>query len=989
MRTNDNQFFIFKIILFMLKIVFIQFFIVVATIAGFAAPVQSIENNLFRISIPVDFNKSPRFFVLHKAGNITRTIIPKLHIAYAKENPNLVASSADGHGGVIGWKNATGKIENNIYTLGGADVVASNVVLKSNQLVFTFQPGELGEATLVVALPLGNTSPSFVMGIQAAKEGWFSLGFTGLTAMAPQKLDFLYQPLTWSWKRFPSETCITEEAYATTAATFINTDGYTEGVAAAPEMIPYRYAHSLQWNNAGNKDDKFWDIFSADESIGKSLFGFSVRNDIGLAQPTVFAPLLGGDKSYLQAKQHYQFTCKYLLVPGSWTSGTEFLLQNIFHYKNERQNAMVSLNQTFDNMLNYAMNDLYSGWVADLKGSDYRFDAPNTVKNVSALHALGLAMVTGNETIYKLRALPMIAYVMSREKFLFSIEDKPHQTQSPSHLLKGPCVDIGELSGLAQMTEGKTPAFKAELNRLFGKSRMLNMNTETGGGSWQDYLARYQISQDKDDLAKAKEGAAEYLKQVYDHYSQTFHDAPGLKDKGAFFTTDFGYRIYDLFQLFEQTGIQRYLDAAVVGAKQLLLWNRSNPVVPDSIITVNRGGEVAGIFPGRRTSNLEGSGFTAMEVTSRLPEQKVPAWQTSLNGLVPEGAGTYTFGPVMLAEHAPWLLRLAKLSGDKILKDAAYNAVIGRYANFPGYYFTSLETNVYQQENYPMKPYFDVKYNAIFYNHIWPHLAMLMDFLVSDFYLRTAGKIDFPSVYAPGYAFLTSKVYGHKKGVFLGNKDVRLWMPSGAIQSSTVALNHLFGTSEKDLLLALANTSPKAVQETIRLNPSVIPWHTGQAYRVNVYHSNGKQTAAIFKEGMLQVNVPANGWVAYKIEGLKTQVPLFEKMEEGFVKQLPANRFHKDSADAAIRGTTTSMIIQTFPHFADFYLYSDRTEKDWQSAALHYKIGNEEWKIMEDRRYPFEFDVHLKNPSETIQYKLIAQNVKGEYIETSIKSFND
>lgn len=973
----------------MIKIIFIQLLLITGAITSFATPHQSIENDLFRISIPDDFNKNPRFIVLHKGGKITRTIVPKLHIAFTAEKPNLVASTADGHGGVIGWKSKSGKVENNIFNLGGADVVASKVILQDNRLVFKFKTNEFGEATLVVELPSGETSPSFIIGVKAVEQGWFSLGFTGLASVEPKKLDFLYQPLTWSWKRFPSETCITEEAYATTAATFINTDGLTEGLAAAPEMIPYRYAHSLQWNNAGNKEDTFWNTFSTSSPKGNSLFGFSVRNPAGMAQPTVFAPLLGGDKSYLKAKQHYQFTCKYFLVPGNWSTGSDFLLQNIFKYKNERQNALVSLNQTFDNMLNYAMNDLYSGWVADLKGSDYRFDAPNTIKNVSALHALGLAMVTGNENIYNLRALPMIEYVMSREKFLFSIEDKPHQTQSPSHFLKGPCVDIGELSGLAQMTQGKTPAFQTELDRLFGKSRMLNMNTETGGGSWQDYLARYQVSHNEKDLNKAKEGAEDYLKQVYDNYSQTFHDSPGLKDKGAFFTTDFGYRIYDLFQLYEQTKITRYLEASVTGAKQMLLWNRSNPVVPDSIITVNKGGKVEGIFPGRRNSNLEGSGFTPMDVTSRLPEQKVPAWQTSLNGLVPEGAGTYTYGPVMLAEHAPWLLRLAKASGDKILSDAAYNAVIGRYANFPGYYFTSLATNVYQKENYPMNPYFDVKYNAIFYNHIWPHLAMLMDFLVSDFYYRTNGQIDFPSVYAPGYAFLTSKVYGDKKGTFLGNKDVRLWMPSDAIQSATVALNHLFGTNEKDLFVALANTSPNTVQEVVRLNPSVIPWDANKSYPVTIYHSDGKTTSGVFKDGLLEVKVSGNDYVAYKIEGLNTQVPLFKKMDEGFVKALPPNRFNKDNTDVANMGTTTSMIIQTFPHFADFYIYSDKTEKDWQFAELHYKVGNGEWKIVKDPKYPFEFDVHLSNPSEKVEYRLKAKNINGQIVQAALKTINN
>ncbi len=66
-------------------------------------------------------------------------------------------------------------------------------------------------------------------------------------------IDFVYQPLTWSWKRFPSRFALTEEAYANTAAVFTNHDGYSEGLAVSLSDIPYRYALAAQWNNAGKK----------------------------------------------------------------------------------------------------------------------------------------------------------------------------------------------------------------------------------------------------------------------------------------------------------------------------------------------------------------------------------------------------------------------------------------------------------------------------------------------------------------------------------------------------------------------------------------------------------------------------------------------------------------------------------------------------------------------------------------------------------------
>ncbi len=936
---------------------------------------NSIENNLYKITVLDDFSASPRFTVLHKGGNVSSEVIPRLYIVFSAENPNITPVSVGGFPGQIGWTNSKKETESNIFNLKGVENIAYKVFRKGNKFIFSFKPNEIGNATLDVLLPEGNEAPSFIMGIIPKKTGWYSLGFTGICDNEPEKLDFLYQPLVYSWKRFPEKPCITEEAFATTAATFVNIEGLTEGIAPSPEMIPYRYALSVSWNKAGKKGDKMWEPFPTNGPKGNSLFGLSIRNENGKAQPMLFAPLLGGNKSFMNKGEEYSFICKYLLAPGDWMAGSDFLLRNIFKYKNERQNAYCSINETFDNMLQFAMNDTYGNWVPELKANNYCFDVPGGVKNVSALHPLSISLVTGNENIYKLRALPMMEYLLSRERFLFSNDSTPGQAQGPSHRLKGPCVDIGELTGLHLMSNGLSPVFNAELKRLFGKTRKLNLEVETGGGSWQDYLARYQINHNPADLEVAKTGAENYLKKVYDNYSTSFKDFPARE-----FTTDFTLRVYDLYQLYEITGTKRFLDAARVGARHIVLWSRSNPIAPDSSVVVNKDGRMAGIFPGRRISSLNANhSFAPMDVISILPEQKVPAWQTSLVGTVPEAQNTYDFGPVMLTPHAAWMLRIAKATGDTLLRDAAYNAVVGRYANFPGYYFTSLHTNVYQRFDYPMHPYLDVKYNAMFYNHVWPHLALLMDFMVSDMYYRSNGNIDFPSVFAPGYAFLTSKVYGNKPGVFMGNKNVRLWVPQAAIMSNTISLNHIFGVGDNELYLSLVNTSPQEVHQTLRLNSSVIPWNAGQEYRVIVYDAQGKHTGtSVFKDGLLEVRVPAKGLAAYKIEKLQVQLALADKYYAKPEKQVPANRFSRTESNNKFQGTTTAMIIQTFMQYADFYLFSDRTVQDWKSAKLEYKIGDGEWKTIEDNVYPFEFEVHMYDPYQPIEYKFFGVDSKGQ-----------
>lgn len=618
-------------------------------------------------------------------------------------------------------------------------------------------------------------------------------------------------------------------------------------------------------------------------------------------------------------------------------------------------------------MIGFAMNDRLAGWKEEYKALDYRFDAPGTVKLVSALHPLGIALTTGEADIYKRRTLPMIEYVMSRKKFLFSI-DTVQKMQNPSHLLEGPAAEIGELTGLYKIMGKQTSAFKNEALRIFGKPRQLNLQTVTGGESWQDYMAKYKITGDKKDLEKAEEGAQDYIQKYVKQYPTDFASNSGLKDKQAAFHIDFSTNIYDLFEIWEITKKEKYLEAAHVGARHLLLWSRSNPVAPDTTITVNKGSKVDGIFPGRRegTTNHD---FVVRNVLSEVPEQQIEAWRTSLVGLLPEQQATYVYGPIMLVHHAAWFLRIASLTGDDLLAEAAYNAVLGRYANFPGYYFTSLHTNVYQKEYYPMHDYYDIKYNAIFYNHVWPHITLLTDFLISDAFYRSNGQIDFPSVYAPGYAFLTSKVYGAQPGQIYGDKDINLWMPLKALQLGNIAINHIFGIGKDALYLILMNTSNEEQTSDIVLNQDKIPFDSGKKYPTVLFSANGElQEGNEMVDGKINTFIPAQSLVVVRIKGLKITHPFHKNDGQGqsFNENLNYKRI---DTGHEMMGTITGMLINFTEESTDAYIYSNITEDKVKKAILEYKIDGGKWHKIVDAIYPYEFSISLEDSKQKITFK--------------------
>ncbi len=846
--------------------------------------------------------------------------------------------------------------ETDFYKVGKATVLkaTSIVQLDNRQIRFAFKKNSSYTVTLDILLPEGNEPPVIETAIRVKRKAWYSIGFTGVRSQDTSAFEFLYQPMIWTWKRFPEKGYLTSEKFAVTAAVFANDGQSTEGIAPDPSEIPYRFA-----------------------TVENSRFGLLLRSEAGKVQPMVFAPILGGEGSFMENGQTFRFKTRYILKSGDWNVGMNHVLHNIFHYRNERKNAAVTLNQTLDNIIKIAMNDKSGGWIDSLKGFDYVQDAIGTIKVVSALHQLGTAMVTGSGDIYSKRALPTMAYVMSREKYLYTTDER-QRIQSPSHFLKGPCVEIGELSGLYQLTKGQTYAFQSELNRLFGKTRKLNLNTETGGGTWQDYLYRYRISKNPEDLKAARKGADEYLNSWLP-YPSVFTNDPGLRDKASAFLTDFAPKLYDLIEIYEETKDKKYLDLAITAARQMILWTRSNPMAPDSIITVNKGGVVQALIGKRYKINTYSH---LPKGSTEIPEQQVEAWETSLVGLPPEQPYTYGNGPIMLTHHPAWFLKLAYLTKDTLLREVAYNAILGRYAGFPGYYYTSLHTNVYQKADYAAHDYWDIHYNAIFHNHIFPHITLLIDFLVNDALYRSEGAVDFPGVYAPGYAYLTSKVYGSQPGTVFGNKNVRLWLPPAVIQSNTTAFNHILGIDDNNLYVILMNTFDEEVKTALHINRDVIPWVPGKEYGVTVYYADGKIKETTFKDGILRVDADAQKLVAYKIKDLKVTVPLFDRMDAEKIQSGKESFIREENVKGF--GTLTGMMINAFPQFSDAYIFIDKTAKELKQVNLTYRIGSEEWETITDITYPYEFDIHLKNPKDKLEFKLTSFDLEGKQVDSKV-----
>lgn len=111
------------------------------------------------------------------------------------------------------------------------------------------------------------------------------------------------------------------------------------------------------------------------------------------------------------------------------------------------------------------------------------------------------------------------------------------------------------------------------MESLLGRDRTLNLDDISAGDSWQNHLRVYQATGDPRNLDRARAGADAYLRTRIE---------PGAKDfgGGVFFWTTFAPKWIDLFELYEVTKDQRYLQAARLGARRSPCspgWRRRSP----------------------------------------------------------------------------------------------------------------------------------------------------------------------------------------------------------------------------------------------------------------------------------------------------------------------------------------------------------------------------------------------------------------------------
>lgn len=904
---------------------------------------QVLENDSYRVAVL----PSGSLDVENKAARRVARFSPDFAVLWRDEDPKYALSPEKSVAYRIPTWNARVKGETTHDLFAAGDLIrlsATSSKFEGGRTAWVFSDHPSFSFAAELQLPAGKGEPQINFRISARKAGWFSAGFMGAPEAARSEVTSLWQPLVWQERRFPERSYFSIESMCSVPATLFERAGATIGVAADPAEIPFRQP-----------------------TYHNSRFGVLLRNPAGNAQPMIFAPVFGTPDSSVQPGTTYAFRLRLVVNGGDCVSTFEQLARGLYAFRDYRQNGTSSLNETLENMVDFAMNDKVCGWIAEQKGSDYSTDVPGAVKNVSALHPLSIALITDNEDIYRRRALPMTEYMLSRQKFLFApVETIKGQSASP--LMRGPAAEVSELAALHGMFQERSAIFRHHAVALYDQPRALNLNMVSEGASWQNSLAIFRLTHERAFLDKAIAGANHYIASRIEQPQEDFRDVH--IESGGQFWTDFAPKWVDLLELHEETKDPRHLAAAVQGAKLFSTYIWMQPCVPAGDVVVNPGGRV-GMHYTNRIRNPQ---------PLRAPEQSVPAWRVAQVGLMPEASTTHAHNPaVFLAHHAPYYHRLGFLTGNSFFHDIARSAVVGRYANFPGYDSNGEYTTIYQRPDYPVRPWRELTYNNVFYNHVWPLIAVVMDFLVSDVYVKSGGQIDFPARYAQGYAFLQSKVYGDRPGTFHGYKGVRLWLPRKMLRTDTIQANYIAGYGNGNFYLALTNQSAETQEVKVTLNPDVIPVSMSRSYPVQLWIGNQRGKPTTLRKGEIKVTLPSHGIVAVVVEGLNISSQFQDRIFAPADPVPPPGGF---SFQETPFGKLNAMLLSMSPSLTNAFVWLEATPREVKTATLHYREKGVDRTIV-DSIYPFEFSLPLAPDQSSIEFSVSATDPKGEVLPSA------
>ncbi|CAG7652198.1 cadherin-like beta sandwich domain-containing protein [Paenibacillus allorhizosphaerae] len=683
--------------------------------------------------------------------------------------------------------------------------------------------------------------------------------------------------------------------------------------------------------------------------------GMSLINNEGKVQPILYAPQLG-TKSKLKAGIPYSFTLGLTASKTSTYEAYRTLLRDEYGYTAYRQNVqgrsltdavfnmidLLKIDPPEDDSVRYVPN--LSGWWSRAKGF-IDIENNNSIRTTASSIMLGAYYLTTDSELYDKRALPMLEHGVSRNERGWSPTKDPVYGNESLWKMNAVPFDVTTISTFYDMLRGQNGG----LYKLGQQEYTFRDPDQYARGPVIQPLMMYRMTGETRYLDAAKTAADSYIaKEIDTPYSGSFN-------MNSFFY-QYGKLWMEILELYEETKEPKYLNAAYKEAKRYATIFVTRPV-PGGTVSVPQPNP----FRYNLANNWDAESKLQYERT-KLPEEleggrTAQSWVVSPTGLTFE-AGQTSSAYRMNAQEAPFLMRLSAYTGDKLLGDIAHNAVIGRFTNYPGYYYRGFSTTI-MEPDFPLRG--PTEASSIYYHHAPGQLGQAMDYLITEQMTRSGFNIDFPSVFETDFLWFKYHVYGSKPGTFYGNDNVWLWMPKGVMTTDNSQINWVTAESGNKFYISLTNESQQSENVTLSLNAGLIGLDPARTYPVTIIKDSGQPETTTMTGGHIATTVSARGITAIIVDGVNISVPLHQVSVQEDTSDA-GYFFDTYSAVGAVKGM---LIVK--PDQSSYNAYVQASTID--PSTLHYSTdGGATYTAVPDAIYPMEWSIRVPDTSKTFTY---------------------
>ncbi|NQU42749.1 DUF2341 domain-containing protein, partial [bacterium] len=697
----------------------------------------------------------------------------------------------------------------------------------------------------------------------------------------------------------------------------------------------------------------------------KATYGFSLRHPNYQARPVVFSPPLGEPASQWTAGEGQEVAWRVLAWPGRWTGALEYVSKNIMGVTDYREPAFVSLTDALLNMFDLLNNTDASGWAPDLKGY-YDIESVSLGKQAAPLVLLSASMLQRDEDYFKSRGLPTLEFTLTRPgsamyradaENLESVRLRVPSTFYSTAYWMGAHELLGELN--PWLDEFILPGGEIYYSSSYNES-----------SRWAEKLEIYRYRPDPALLAEIKLEADEFIN------TSIFGRLETPINYQSFYNISFVPWWYDLPDLYDVTGEERFRQAAEEGAFHTMAGLWSHPPIPENpgtSVTIHTEFDV--IHPTAvwwKDGEPYRLGYPLPP--GGIPQKEAESWLVSHVGLGLEQPSTYFQGEERMANiqqssWSPQLLRAFGDTGRDVIETYARNGTIGRFSNYPGYYLCDF-TDIHMAPDFP---YVGPDISNIYYHHIPVHTGWVADYLFTQANVRSSGRIDFPWVKQKNYAWFTFRAYGTQPGEIFGETGAVPWLARDIVQLDTKYVDWLAARSANRFFLILMSQSDRDLDVGLTLNSSLIGLNPALPGRKYV---GSNPTALSILGAPTSVNVPAKGIVTLSLAAQDEELyPKLPPLEAGHLIRYPSGGDWGQLHAFRIRSP--------FGHDG-LYVALTRGPLDGANVILtlagHGEVLTDNYNPYEFTVYPWDWNqdmnvqVHIDTPDQTISFTLPAQS---------------